>query len=141
MVISDEIKFPRPIKVDSYKSEKKIDALDGIAPAVRIGAFKKEWQRRKGVERGKREPTFLGFDEERAIRSLIYKINDHLEEQNILIHLVLIKEEDGFTIDVYDCTSGDTCKVIHDIIINVEDVPTLLRNLQQESGILIDTVS
>lgn len=140
MVISDEIKFPRPITVDSYKSEKKVDAVDGITPVIRIGAFKKEWTKRRGGE-GSRNPGPLTAAGEEAIRKLIEQINDHLETQKILIHLVLRKEKEGYSLDVYDCTSNDACSVIHDIIINLEDLPSLLHNLQQESGILIDTVS
>ena len=39
MVISDEIKFPRPIRVDPYRTEKKVDPIDGLSPVARIGAF------------------------------------------------------------------------------------------------------
>ncbi|HIJ79605.1 MAG: hypothetical protein OEY01_12640 [Desulfobulbaceae bacterium] len=140
MVISEEVKFPRPVKIDPYHQEKKVEAIDGVNPVARIGAFKRDWQRRREEDREKKD--FFSAVDEKAVRRLVDNVNVHLENQNIAIHLVLIKDEGGgYSLDVYDCTGGDRCSVIHDVVIDLNDLPILLRNLQQETGILLDTVS
>lgn len=160
MVISDEIKFPRPIRIDPYRSEKKVDPIDGPAPVARIGAFKREWQRnreerrqkerrqqerrqqeRRQKERRHKEQSFFPSAEETSVRRLVEQVNTHLENQKILIHLVLIKDEHGYSLDVYDCTGNEQCSIIGDVVIDLNDLPVLLKNLQQEAGILLDTIS
>lgn len=140
MVISDEIKFPRPIRIDPYRKEKKVEPIDGLAPVARIGAFKREWQRGKESRRHQEESLFLS-PEETSVRRLVAQVNTHLENQNILIHLVLIKDENGYSLDVYDCTGNEQCSIIGDVVIDLNDLPVLLKNLQQEAGILLDTIS
>ncbi|MBU2539339.1 MAG: hypothetical protein KKH22_12960 [Proteobacteria bacterium] len=140
MVISDEIKFPRPIRIDPYRKEKKVEAIDGLAPIARIGAFKREWQRDKESRRHQEESLFHS-PEENTVRRLVEQVNTHLENQNILIHLVLIKDENGYSLDVYDCTGNEQCSIIGDVLIDLDDLPVLLKNLQQEAGILLDTIS
>lgn len=141
MVISDEIKFPRLPKVEPYKADKKVEAVDGPMPVARIGAFKREWNRRRGEEQAAQErENFLTADEE-TIKKMVARVNNRLEEQQIQLHLLVIKGDDGYMIDVYDCTSGDRCTIVRDIVIDLEDLPILLRNLEEETGILVDTIS
>jgi hypothetical protein len=140
MVISDEIKFPRQIRIDPYRSGKKVDRVDGLTPVARIGALTREWQRNK-EERRQQGQTPLPASEESSVRRLVEQVNTHLEHQKILIHLVLIKDEHGYSLDVYDCTGNEQCAIIGDVVIDLNDLPVLLKNLQQEAGILLDTIS
>ena len=140
MVISDEIKFPRPIRIDPYRREKKVDPIDGLSPVARISAFTREWQRNR-EERRQKEQTLFSSTEETAVRRLVEQVNTHLENQKILLHLVLIKDERGYSLDVYDCTGNEQCSIIGDAVIDLNDLPVLLKNLQQEAGILLDTIS
>lgn len=140
MVISDEIKFPRPARIGSYRLGKKVEPIDGLAPVARIGAFKRDWQRdREG--RHRQEQDFLFSSEESSVRQLVEQVNTHLNNQKILLHLVLTKDERGYFLDVYDCSGNEQCSIIGDVNIDLNDLPALLRNLQQESGILLDTIS
>lgn len=139
MVISDEIKFPRPVRVNRYDPKKKIAPIDGLSQVARIGAFTREWQRNR-EERQRRE-QLLPLPEETSVRRLVAQVNSHLENQRIPIHLVLIKDERGYSLDVYDCTGNEQCAIIGDVAIDLNDLPALLKNLQQEAGILLDTVS
>lgn len=140
MVISEEIKFPRPIRIDPYRKEKKVDPIDGLTPVVRIGAFTREWQRNR-EERRQKEQALFPSTEETAVRRLVAQVNTHFENQKIPIHLVLIKSEHGYSLDVYDCTGDEQCSIIGDVVIDLNDLPVLLKNLQQEAGILLDTIS
>lgn len=140
MVITEEIKFPRPIRVDPYHSEKKVEPLDGTSPVARIGAFRREWQRNR-EERRSRARDELSARDAASLRRLIDMVNARLESRGILIHLVLIRDQDGYAIDVYDCTGNERCTIVGDVIIELDDLQELLRHLEQESGILFDTVS
>ncbi len=140
MVISEEIKFPRTTRIDPYRSEKKVDPIDGLAPVARIGAFTREWQRNR-EERRRQAQALFPSTEETAVRRLVEQVNTHLENQKILIHLVLIKDKHGYSLDVYDCTGNERCTIIGDVVIDLNDLPVLLKNLQQEAGILLDTIS
>jgi hypothetical protein len=140
MVISEEIKFPRSIRIDPYRSEKKVDPIDGINRVARIGAFTREWQRNR-EERRQQEQALYPATEETAVRRLVTQVNSHFENQKIPIHLVLIKSEHGYSLDVYDCTGDEQCSIIGDVVIDLNDLPVLLKNLQQEAGLLLDTIS
>lgn len=100
--------------------------------------YVKEW----GRERKRREREMLPLDEDglSRIRKLTERVNENLEACGILIHLVLIEDENGFALDVYDCSSGDMCQVIHDIEVGLDELPKLLVRLQMEAGIMFDTV-
>lgn len=141
MVISEEIKFPRPtIRSDPYRKEKKVDPIDGLSPVARVGAFTREWQRNR-EERRQQEQALFPSTEESGVRRLVEQVNTHLKNRKILIHLVLIKDEHGYSLDVYDCSGNEQCSIIGDAVIDLNDLPALLRNLQQEAGILLDTIS
>lgn len=140
MVISDEVKFPKITPVDPFKTETKVKNVDTVPPVEKIGNFRRQWQKnpeRRNKEKGKK---LLTEEESKTVRSMVEKVNKDLTSHNVLIHLVLTHDDDGFSLDVYDCTDNHVCKIVKDIIINVDDLPVLIRNLQQEVGLLIDTV-
>jgi hypothetical protein len=139
MVISDEIKFPRPVRINRYGAKKKITPIDGLSQVARIGAFTRDWQRNR--ENNRQQEQILPLPEENSVRRLVEQVNTHLENQGIPIHLVLIKDEHGYSLDVYDCTGNEQCAIIGDVVIDLNDLPALLKNLQQEAGILLDTIS
>lgn len=140
MVISEEIKFPRIQPLDAYRAGRKVEAVDGSQPVFRIGAFKREWDRRRGAAQQPRRPGMLSPEEAEAVRQLVERVNANLDDHHILLHLVLVQTEEGVSVEVYDCTGQDACTVMRDFEIAVSDLPLLLRNLEEESGLLIDTV-
>ena len=140
MVISDEFKFPRPTRISPYRAEKKVDPIDGLTQVTRIGAFTRDWQRNR-EERRRQSQALFSPTEETSVRRLVAQVNAHLEKQKIFLHLVLIKDEHGYSLDVYDCTGNEQCSIIGDVVIDLSDLPVLLKNLQQEAGILLDTIS
>ena len=85
--------------------------------------------------------SFFSSPEEASVRRLVDQVNAHLEAQQILIHLVLIKDDHGYGLDLYDCSTNEQCSIIGDVVIDLNDLPVLLKNLQQEAGILLDTIS
>jgi len=69
--------------------------------------------------------------------SIIRMCNKH----QVPIHLGLVRVNDGYEIDIYDCSDNRVCKIIREDGVHLDDLSTLFRNLQEESGILIDIVS
>ncbi|MDH5297764.1 MAG: hypothetical protein OEV91_01955, partial [Desulfobulbaceae bacterium] len=80
-------------------------------------------------------------DGAKEVRTMIGKANQNLEQQGVPVRLVLIREEEGYAIDVYDCQDDSACRTIGDLLIDLDDLPTLLRNLDREAGILVDIIS
>ena len=100
--------------------------------------YTRKWQK------GKNRPYLEGVDEnlpdeaERDLHLLIQQVNDNLEKHHVSIHLGLVREKNGYALDIYDCTDGLSCKLVKDEKIYIQDLPDLLKNLQQEAGILLD---
>lgn len=142
MVISDEVKFPRLPKIEPFRADKKVESVEGPMPVARIGDFIREWSRRRGEGQTRPGREKFSSTDGGTLKKMLDRVNARLEEQRILLHLMLIRDADGgYMIDVYDCTGGDRCSIVRDIVIDPDDLPLLLRNLEEETGILVDTVS
>ena len=143
MVISDEMKFPPHIHVDPYKDEGGVKSTDMVAPLKRIGDFHREWSRSR-QQSGKRKEREKAADlpgGAKRVRELVEQVNKNLAAQGILLHLVLIRDAEGYMLDVYDCTNEQVATVIRDFVIDIDDLPVLVYKLEHEVGLLIDTVS
>ena len=140
MVISDEVKFPKSIAVDSFKTEPKVKNVDNTPPVEKIGNFRRNWQKNRERKNSEKEKKYLTAEETKTVRTMVEQVNKDLADHKILIHLVLIGDDDGFSLDVYDCTDNFVCKIVKDIVINLDDLPILIRNLQQEAGLIVDAV-
>jgi len=143
MVITDEIKFPRHIRIDPFKAKEEVPRTEFIVPVKRIGEFRQQWQqsRREAGKREERKKSHELPGGAKRVRELVDQVNRNLANHGILLHLLLIKDEEGYTLDVYDCTDDRVSAVVHDIVIDLDDLPLLLHKLEQEVGLLIDTVS
>ncbi|MCJ7602751.1 MAG: hypothetical protein MUO63_14795 [Desulfobulbaceae bacterium] len=86
----------------------------------------------------KRLPRGLADAAERALHHLVHQVNQNLQNADIDLHLGLVSEKRGYALDIYDCTSGFICERVKEKAIHIYDLPNMLKNLQQEAGILID---
>lgn len=141
MVISDELRFPVVQPVKKFHKERKVEEIFELTASSRIGAFKREWYGQR--ERGRRPPRrrHLNDGEKRGVREQVERANRNFERQGTPLRLVLTRTEEGYLLDVYDCTGDTVCQVAHDIHISLDELPTLLRNLEGEIGLLVDTVT
>ena len=126
---------PTPLRRD-------IEPAMAIYGSQEIGrlAGRRERDREREGRRGGRRMVSLDSAAVREARRLIEAINDQLDTQGTLIHLVLTADEEGFAIDLYDCSDGDACRCIYDISIGIGDLPVFLAKLTQKVGIMLDAV-
>ena len=126
---------PTPLRRD-------IEPAMAIYGSQEIGrlAGRRERDREREGRRGGRRMVPLDLAAVREARRLIEAINAQLDTQGTLIHLVLTADEEGFAIDLYDCSDGDACRCIHDISIGIGDLPVFLAKLTQKVGIMLDAV-
>ena len=140
MVISDEIKFPRHIRVEPYKTETRVESVEHLAALQKIGQFSRRWAVHPERRQKQKDKKKLSGVDLKAVQNLLKQVNEDLDRHDVLIRLVLSHDEGGYTLDVYDCTNQTECRIINDIVINVDELSILLRNLHQEAGLLVDTV-
>ncbi|MDP2107218.1 MAG: hypothetical protein Q8J76_14570, partial [Desulfobulbaceae bacterium] len=76
----------------------------------------------------------------REVHRLLDEINTQLAAQGTMIHLAMVANEEGVAIDLYDCSDANVCRCIHDISIDINDLPILLARLMQKTGIMVDRV-
>ena len=134
-----EIKNPTgPQPTPPKPPRQDIDPVFAIEMAERVRRFKRIMTS-GGPERRSTGLRF-GLDEEtgQTVREMVSRVNQDLAKSGIAIHLLLARDDNGFYLDVYDCSGGESCEVIGDIVIGPDDLPGLLRKLQSETGFLVD---
>ena len=78
---------------------------------------------------------------EKSIRYTIGQVNADMAAQGLPLHLVFAKHENGFALDVYDCSYNEACRVSYDVPIPLDNLPGILGNLEHETGIIVDATS
>ena len=141
MVISDELKIPRVLPVDSFRKSRKVEAVFALPPISRIGAFKQGLNQEQGEERPPPRRRRLNDDEAKEVRHQVERANSNLAKHGIALRLLLTRTDEGYLLDLYDCIGDTMCQVISDMQITLDELPALLRNLEDQAGLLIDTVT
>ncbi len=134
-----EIRDPKPLQADPKPRRKEIlPAMPSgrVRPVDRL-VLRQEWERRK--ERGQREempprPPLA----ERSIRDMIQRANEDLAANGLPLHLVLAKNNDGYCLDIYDCSDEAVCRLSQEVHLDLNELLTILDNLQHETGIIIN---
>ncbi|MEA3547511.1 MAG: hypothetical protein U9R66_07595 [Thermodesulfobacteriota bacterium] len=140
MVITDEFKFPRPPRIEPGVRDRGVDRIDGIIPVLPVKRYWRKWRKNKDRHHLKGVDDSLPDGAEKTLQILVDKVNENLQKHQVPIHLGLVRVHNGYEIDIYDCSDNRVCKIIREDAVHLEDLSTLFRNLQEESGILIDTV-
>ncbi len=114
-----------------------------IAPAEpvrRVKAIDRFLQRKWKKRNGKKQPVMVALDHDvvQEILNMTKLVNANLKKCGIPINLVLIEENGTYALDIWDCSGGTACKVIHDGDIGFDELPNLLVKLQKEAGIMFD---
>ncbi|MDD5759791.1 MAG: hypothetical protein PHI06_12005 [Desulfobulbaceae bacterium] len=138
-----EIKDPAAVVTASLPKPLRKDISPTLA-VQHVQAIGDLLARRDSREKGGRQGRHMVPLEQASVREicrLLEEINQQLERQGAMIHLLLVADDRGFAIDLYDCSDGNVCQIIHDISLGVDDLPLLLSRLTQKVGIMVDTVS
>ncbi|MCB2181713.1 MAG: hypothetical protein KQH63_06800 [Desulfobulbaceae bacterium] len=138
MVITDEFKFPRPPIRDTGESPLRLREISGIDPLLPINHHPNRWRKEKNRPYLEEVEENLTDQAEKDLQLLIDRVNRNLEESHVAIHLGLVKLEKRYALDIYDCTGGQVCLLVKDDAVHISDLPKLLKNLQEQAGILID---
>ena len=126
MVIA-EVKFQGPSEWHTFAEARRVREVYGISPLMAINHFtsrNKRWPastRRYGPESRNRLHHSLVM--------MIDQANSNLQSLGLDIHISLVQHEDGFALDIYDCSSGRLCEMIGKEDISLAELPTLLKNL------------
>ena len=78
---------------------------------------------------------------ERDLRHVLTQVNADLSANGLPLHLVFARNEAGSTLNVYDCSNNEVCRLTRDVPLKFEDLSITLDNLQHETGIIINTTS
>jgi hypothetical protein len=128
---------PAPIRKDIHPPV-PIGRVRPIDPLV----LRQEWEKRKitkrkevghPVETESRPPLA-----EKVIRDLVRKANEDLAASGVPLHLVLARNEEGFALDVYDCSDNAVCEVTQEVPLDLHNLLITLDNLEHETGIIVN---
>ncbi|MBU0480495.1 MAG: hypothetical protein KKG47_05280 [Proteobacteria bacterium] len=138
-----EIKRPTPVVTPPTPkvAGRDVDPVFDIEMASHVKRFERVYESSRGKQKKQEDEYSQGDRPQDTVREMVDRVNRNLEKHGILVHLVLSRDENGFSVDVYDCTSNEVCEVIRDMVIDLNDLPALIRKLQQETGFIVDTVS
>jgi hypothetical protein len=139
-----EVRNPTPPPADPLPTRKDlhpplpIGRVRPVDPMV----LRQEWEKRKKTKRkeaGQAEETEPRTPlAEKAIRDLVRQANEDLTASGVPLQLVLIKNEEGFALDIYDCADDAVCEVEQEVPIDLNNLLTVLDNLEHEAGIIVN---
>lgn len=128
---------PAPIRKDLHPPV-PIGRVRPIDPLV----LRQEWEKRKITKRKEAgQPVETGLRPplaEKAIRDLVRQTNEDLAASGVPLHLVLTRNEEGFALDIYDCSDNVVCEVTQEVPLDLNNLLTTLDNLEHEAGIIVN---
>ncbi len=134
MVISDEFKFPRPLDWSKFSDPRRVKEIYGISAVMPIKHVQRRWYRGHEERPEEEERSDVGL----ALEQLVDQVNASLEAHGVEIHIALVRKEEGYALDIYDCTDLDVCRIIKTESVDISELPLLLKNLQEGAGLLVD---
>lgn len=134
MVISDEFKFPRPLDWAKFSDPRRVKEIYGISAVLPIEHIQRRWYRAHEERSEEEEVNHVGL----ALQQLVDQVNANLEFHGVEIHIALVRKDEGYSLEIYDCTSLDVCRIIKEEAVNISELPLLLKNLQEGAGLLVD---
>ena len=134
-----EVKFQPPADWRKFAASRRVQKLYGISPLLAINQFagrEQDWQTPKKRDKPKSRNQL-----HRSLAIMIEQTNSNLQLLGLKIHISLVQHQGGFGLDIYDCTGDQLCSIIGEEEVSMAELPTLLKNLQEHAGLLIDVQS
>jgi len=136
---------PAPLPHDPAPVDREVPPADPVVPTPRTGEAR---LRQLHLPQGgslRRTDYYTSQatvgQAEKSIRYSIGQVNAEMAAQGSSLHLVFARHENGFAVDVYDCSYNEACRLAYDVPIPLDNLPGVLGNLQHETGIIVDTAS
>ena len=128
---------PAPIRKDIHPPL-PIGRVRPVDPLV----LRQEWAKRKKNKHNDSDAREYTQSRpplaEKSIRDLIAQTNEDLAASGVPIHLALVKNEEGFTLDVYDCSDNMVCTLSQEVPLDLNNLLTILDTLEHEDGIIVN---
>lgn len=123
---------PKPMRKDLSPSL----PIGRVRPVDRL-VLRQEWEKRK--ERGRRpEPSPRPSLTERSIQQMVNQANEDLAANGLPLRLVLAKNDEGYSLDIYDCSDETLCRLAQEVPLDLNHLLTTLDNIQHETGIIVN---
>ncbi|MCX5877037.1 MAG: hypothetical protein NT087_12245 [Deltaproteobacteria bacterium] len=140
-----EVKDPNPAPTNPASIRQEVHSLLSIGRVRPIDplVLKQAWEIRK-----KTRSKEVAFQEdntdfrpplaEKAIQQKIVQANEDLAKSGVPLHLVLAQNDGAFVLDIYDSSDGAVCQVVQEVPVDLDNLLTLLDNLEHEAGIIVN---
>lgn len=123
---------PKPIRKDLSPSL----PIGRVRPVDRL-VLRQEWEKRK--ERGRRPtPSPRPSLTERSLQQMVNQANEDLTANGLPLRLVLAKNDEGYSLDIYDCSDETLCRLAQEVPLDLNHLLTTLDNIQHETGIIVN---
>ena len=142
-----QVNDPAPPPRDPEPSPREVKPTQPITPTHPVANSRLRQMLLMGQEGGQENKTEYNATEttivqaEKSIRYTINQANMEIDAQGLPLHLVFAKHGDGFALDVYDCSPGDSCQISYDVPIQLDNLPDVLDNLQHGHGLIVNNSS
>ena len=139
-----ELRNPTPPPADPEPIRKDLQPPLPIGRVRRVDplVLRQEWEKRKKTKRkesgGREELPPRPPLAEKSLHDLIQQTNEDLNASGVPVQLVLAKTEEGFALDIYDCSDDAVCTVTQEVPLDLDNLLTILDNLEHEAGIIIN---
>lgn len=139
-----ELRNPTPPPTDPLPTRKDIHPPLPIGRVRHVDplVLRQEWEKRKKTKQKETGPQEAPPPRpplaEKAIHDLVKQTNEDLTASGVPLHLVLAKTEEGFVLDIYDCSDNAVCQMTQEVPLDLNNLLTTLDNLEHEAGIIIN---
>ena len=135
-----EIRDPAPAPAAPKPTRKDLSPalpIGRVRPVDRL-VLRQEWEKRK-EERGRQAELPLSPSlTERSIQQMVNQANEDLAANGLPLRLVLVKNDEGYSLDIYDCSGADICRLSQEVPLDLNHLLTTLDNIQHETGIIVN---
>nr|MBF0222078.1 hypothetical protein [Desulfobulbaceae bacterium] len=117
----------------------QVQPISPVAGVQSIDGPKVQVAQERGRETPRRQTQPSASSSVKSIKYMLKKANEDLIARGSPLHLVLAQNETGFQLDVYDCSFPGLCSLTHDVSLELENLTTILANLANETGLIVDS--
>ena len=137
-----EIRDPKPGAEEPKPTRKDVMPLLSMGRVRPVDplVLRQEWERRKEAGQQEELPPRPPLAE-RSIRQMVSRANEDLIANGLPLRLVLAKDQEGYSLDIYDCSDDEVCRLTQEVPLDLNELVTILDNIQHETGIIVNIMT